>query len=349
MPPNLSTFPDELVLIITEYLDYPSEVYALLRCARAFYHLNTLLYKVDAESQDRYALRWAAKHGIEATAAKVLCALKPGTKLPHGVLSMAAYYGHEKIVALLCNDGADLDEKTNRESKVIYEVQGGTPLTLAAERGHLSVVQLLLRHSASIDSKGRLHRTALCEAAAADHLSVVQLLLRHGASLESRDHFRGRTALGEAASYGHLSVLQTLVDAGAEINVTDSEWAATPLHLAAREGRTDAVKVLLELGADFTIRTRLGSDPLTTAVGSGHGETVRCLLDRGATPHKLTLHRAVGNGRPEIVELVLAAVKYQHAIESEATIPLIALAAASAGLVDVLEDLISKGLDLKSA
>jgi ankyrin repeat protein len=175
------------------------------------------------------------------------------------------------------------------------------------------------------------------------------LLLHHGASLESRDGFKGRTALGVAASYGHLSVLQTLVDADAEINVTDSEWAATPLHVAASEGRTEVVRVLLELGADFTIRTRLGSDLLTTAVGSGHEKTVPCLLDRGATPHKLTLYRAVGNGRPEIVEPVLTALKYQHALESEATIPLTALAAASAGLVDVLEDLISKGLDLKSA
>ncbi|KAJ0418507.1 ankyrin repeat-containing domain protein [Aspergillus carlsbadensis] len=346
MPPHLSTLPDELVFIIAECLDCPSEVYALLRCARKFYHLNTLLYKMDAESQENSALRWAARHGIEATATNALCALSP-SELPHGALSIAAYYGHENIIALLCKHGVDLDERTNWESNVINAVQGGTPLTLAVMRGNLSVAQLLLRHGASIDGKGRMDRTALCEAAAADHLSVVQMLLCHGASLEPRDHL-GRTALGTAALYGHLSVMQTLVDAGAEINVTDSEWAATPLHLAARMGRTEAVKLLLEVGADFTIKTRLGSDPLTTAVGSEYEDIVRCLIDRGATPHRLTLRRAVAIGRPEIVQLVLNAMKCHHATEFETNIPLIALAAASAGLVEVLEDLISKGLKLNS-
>jgi hypothetical protein len=111
MPPHLSTLPNELVLIIAEYLDYPSEVYALLRCASEFYHLNALLYKLDAKSQGSYALNWTAKHGIEATASKALCALNRVQSRPTAcALSTAAYYGHENIVALLCKHGVDLDE-----------------------------------------------------------------------------------------------------------------------------------------------------------------------------------------------------------------------------------------------
>jgi ankyrin repeat protein len=52
---------------------------------------------------------------------------------------LAAQYGHEAVVKLLLEKGADLETKGNMYSR--------TPLSLAAQYGHEAVVKLLLRRT----------------------------------------------------------------------------------------------------------------------------------------------------------------------------------------------------------
>ncbi|KAK5635619.1 hypothetical protein RRF57_011331 [Xylaria bambusicola] len=59
-------------------------------------------------------------------------------------LSWAARNGHEEIVQLLVEKGADIESKDSI---------GRTPLLWAAEEGHQEIVQLLVEKGADVNSK----------------------------------------------------------------------------------------------------------------------------------------------------------------------------------------------------
>ena len=59
-------------------------------------------------------------------------------------LSQAAWGGHEAVVKLLLEKGANLESK---------DQNGWTPLSLAAEKGHEAVVKLLLEKDTDLESK----------------------------------------------------------------------------------------------------------------------------------------------------------------------------------------------------
>ncbi|KAF1970588.1 ankyrin, partial [Bimuria novae-zelandiae CBS 107.79] len=65
-------------------------------------------------------------------------------------LLVAAQYGHEAVVELLLNKGADLETK---------DKNGQTPFLRAAEGGHKAVVELLLDKGADLETKGKNGRT----------------------------------------------------------------------------------------------------------------------------------------------------------------------------------------------
>ena len=94
-------------------------------------------------------------------------------------LSWAAEKGHEAVVKLLLEKGADVESK-DRD-------YGQTPLSWAAEKGHEAVVKLLLEKGADVESKDKDGRTPLSWAAENGHEAVVKLLLEKGADVESKD------------------------------------------------------------------------------------------------------------------------------------------------------------------
>jgi hypothetical protein len=88
-------------------------------------------------------------------------------------LSWAAEKGHEAIVKLLLERGAELETKDNN--------CGQTPLSWAAEKGHEAVVKLLLERGAELETKSNNSQTPLSLAAREGHEVVVKLLLEKGA------------------------------------------------------------------------------------------------------------------------------------------------------------------------
>ena len=118
-------------------------------------------------------------------------------------LIIAAYNGHEAIVRLLLEAGADKEAKDN---------DGFTPLINAAYNGHEAVVRLLLEAGADKEAKDN-DGDPLIIAAMSGHEAIVRLL-EAGADKDAKDK-NGHTPLLEAAARGHEAIVRLLLEAGA--------------------------------------------------------------------------------------------------------------------------------------
>jgi len=117
-------------------------------------------------------------------------------------LSWAVEKGHEAVVKLLLENGAEPDKN-----------KGRTPPSWATKKGHEAVVKLLLEKGAELDAKDKDGRTPLSWAAEKSHEAVVKLLLEEGAELEAKDK-DGRTPLSWAAEKGREAVVKLLLEKG---------------------------------------------------------------------------------------------------------------------------------------
>ena len=88
-------------------------------------------------------------------------------------LSQAAEMGHQAVVELLLQRGAQIEARNE---------YGQTPLSWAARMGHRAVVELLLQRGAQIEAQDSTWgQTPLSWAAEMGHRAVVELLLQRGA------------------------------------------------------------------------------------------------------------------------------------------------------------------------
>jgi ankyrin repeat protein len=215
-------------------------------------------------------------------------------------LHHAAANGHEKVVEMLLDRGADLEVKTTRTRTALHK---------AAEHGHRAVVGVLLQRGANIAAQDDRGATALHEASAHGHEAVVVLLLEEGAGCTTTDN-RGGTALHVAARHGHACVIQRLINYGVDFMARDaSQW--TSLHSASGRGHEAVVRLLLENGADTAARDAHGGTALHWASGLGHEPVVRLLLKHGAgisakdENGDTALHVSAGRGHEPVVRLLL--------------------------------------------
>lgn len=214
-------------------------------------------------------------------------------------LIWAATNGHEAVVQLLLEKGADF------EAKAAYEWNA---LMWAAANGHEAVVRLLREKGATVKTKGE-DGTALSEAARAGHEAVVQLLLEKGADVEAKALF-GRTALSLAANFGHEAVVRLLLQYGADVEAQDDSGRRA-LYDAASKGHETVVRLLLENGADVEAETTYGWTALIEAARGGHEAVVRLLLEKGANTEaeagfgRTAIDQAVNEGHEAVVQLLL--------------------------------------------
>ncbi|KAL0943407.1 uncharacterized protein CTRU02_201293 [Colletotrichum truncatum] len=161
------------------------------------------------------------------------------------------------------------------------------------------------------------HGTPLEAAATEGHLDVVKFLLEKGANpnLNKNNHdarfLYGSPSLSAAISGGHSEVVELLLNAGARAYTTFRSKASKHIDLAteeaARKGRLRIVQILLEKGAN------LDQDVLNAACESGSSETVRLLLDEGASINApiqddyavTALETACRHGHEGVVQLLL--------------------------------------------
>jgi len=112
-------------------------------------------------------------------------------------LILAAIWGHDKVVQLLLDRGAQIEAANN----------GKTILMFAAEIGEEKVVQVLLDRGARIEAANEIGKTALMFAVHFGHEKVAQLLLDRGARIEAETKY-GETALDLARKREQWNVVR---------------------------------------------------------------------------------------------------------------------------------------------
>ncbi len=112
--------------------------------------------------------------------------------------------------------------------------------------------------------------------------------------------------LWTAARKGDAAAVKTLLDRGADVNAK-FRYGATALSYAADKGHVEVVKLLIERGADVNVKdTFYKSPPIIWATLKGHAPIVQALLDKNAEGIDNVLGIAAGEGKVEVVRIVLA-------------------------------------------
>ena len=252
----------------------------------------------------------AVKVGDEAQVKLLLSkAVSVHTKDEDGlsILHLAAAEGHEPVVKLLLDSGANIDSRSSGAADT-------TPLFLAVSQGHRNVLCLLLDRNADIDAKsGNNGTTALSQAAFTGNVEFVQVLSERGADLDVED-FSGLIALDHAVKAGQDAVVRAILEAkaaadeethrapdqrtllevavnhgysdaikllllkGGDINATDEKTAKTLLHEAAARGSLEQAMLLSSHGADISAQDCYRLTALDCAVRFGHSAVVTYML-----------------------------------------------------------------------
>ena len=219
-------------------------------------------------------------------------------------LQRASEQGHEDIVCLLLEAGADKDCTSP-------QMCGQTPLELALLNEHEGVVHLLLHAGADPNLPASDGSALLVHAARRGHREFVEMLLDAGADkhgvgdvdledVQVNDEqaylaHRSTSALEVACHRGHVNIVRLLLDARADPNLQAKNGSLhpvakledSPLASAVRQGHAELVQLLLEAGATGSFTQVYGHEDvqrslLWLAVECQHMDTVRLLLPAAA-------------------------------------------------------------------
>ena len=120
-------------------------------------------------------------------------------------LHVAVDSGHESIVALLLDKGAD--PNASRLSGSLG--RGEAPIHYAAREGRPAILKLLLERGADVNARTKDGETALHFAARENRIEVARLLVSCGANTATRDN-DGKSPQAEAADWRHFKIVGLL-------------------------------------------------------------------------------------------------------------------------------------------
>ncbi|KAI9748141.1 MAG: hypothetical protein M4579_007306, partial [Chaenotheca gracillima] len=230
-------------------------------------------------------------------------------------LLLASTGGHEQIVRLLLELGADANSVDSHSDQ--------TALQVASQWGHVQIVRLLLHHGADANAQTSQY-TAL---EVAKNIQIVRLLVEHGAQYTTQNiHI---TALLSASATGDEQIVRLLLERGAQFNTQDGLQRA--LRLGSTRGHEEIVRLLLKRGAECNVQGEEYT-ALWGASDGGHDQIVLFLLDSGAdviaqNDDHPALYIASRRGYEQIVQLLLERGADANAQDGDST----ALWAASLG------------------
>lgn len=264
-----------------------------------FNFVNFLLdQQVDADAADNYErtpLYMACMSGHTEIVHRLLEKSNVNVKCICGTtaVSKAAENGYVEILRLLLQKGASTNTKNQ---------DGESPKDLATRNGHLNILGKLREYEEK-------HQAMLFKAAKNGSVSEVRRLTDGGIDAEVRSEF-GTSALDQAAQNGKVEVVRFLLEEKSVSAKQANKAGVTPLHLAARNGHEAVVQLLIEKGADPNASDKDNCTPLHRAASSGHVGVISAMLDRVdlnvlGPNGRIALHMAAGNGRIEVVKLLI--------------------------------------------
>ncbi|XP_054787329.1 E3 ubiquitin-protein ligase XBAT33 isoform X2 [Prosopis cineraria] len=198
-------------------------------------------------------------------------------------LHFAAAKGHNEIVALLLDNGADVNSRN---------YCGQTALMQACRYGHWEVVQTLMLFRCNVMRADYLSgRTALHFAAVNGHVRCIRLVVANFVP-STLNEARDTSSDAERANGSNVKNKHDQSALSKFVNKT-ADGGITALHMAALNGYFDCVQLLLDLDANLSAVTfhygtsmdliGAGSTPLHYAACGGNLKCCQILLARGAS------------------------------------------------------------------
>ncbi|XP_067147249.1 ankyrin repeat and SAM domain-containing protein 6 isoform X2 [Apteryx mantelli] len=190
-------------------------------------------------------------------------------------LMAAAQHGHEAVVRLLLDWGADC----NYTVKTV----GWSPLMLAAVSGRVSLAQQLMDKGANPDHQNVLHKTPFEISVGFKHKDMKDYLESVTTIRPQPDTEKRQPDVFHALKLGDFRLVKEIVDEDpSQVNITNGD-GASPLMIAAVTGQLPLVQLLVEKNADIDKQDNVhGWTALMQATYHGNKDVVKYLLNQGA-------------------------------------------------------------------
>ena len=158
----------------------------------------------------------------------------------------------------------------------------------------------------------RILNDKVISAVKANDVEAVRTLLQQGAPVDARGSGEGSdegyTALLYAVEHRFLALTRLLLRSGADPTLAAGPQNVFPLLKAARAGKRDMLVLLLDYGANINQkRPGDGMDALAAACLEGQLTTVDMLVARNAAVEPQHLSYAIGAGHVEVAKRLLDA------------------------------------------
>jgi len=244
-------------------------LFTIVTCVTSQEKARTKLDEMNIAYDEDSFVQKASEGDVQAVENFMIAGTDPNVTDEKGntALIAAAKKGHQEIVTILLEKGADIE---SRDSKF-----GATPLIWAAIRGQTDTVKLLLQKGAAISAvEEKNGMNAIILAAIKGNNEIIEVLLENGADVSAGDK-DGRTPLMWAAHHDHTNTVTFLLDKGADLEAKDSKAGVNALMSAATTNSVETIKVLLDHGAEIDARADDGKTALILAAFLGRAGQLR--------------------------------------------------------------------------